>query len=76
MSAPFSRHRPLGVGTASVSSARVFAEVAPQREWLQVRSPHFSVMGDAGGRELRQVAERMEQLHELLAMLRNRGEVP
>ena len=41
----------------------------PQRKWLEVRSPHFRVMGDAAERDLRQVAERMEQLHALLTML-------
>ena len=27
-----------------------WADVVPQRKWLQVRSPHFTVMGEAGAR--------------------------
>ena len=46
-----------------------WADVVPQRKWLQVRSPHFTVMGEAGPRDLRLVAERMEQLHAALAQM-------
>ena len=45
------------------------ADVTPQRKWLELRSPNFRVMGDAGERDLRRVAERMEQLHALVGML-------
>jgi len=46
-----------------------WADVVPQKKWLQVRSPHFTVMGDVAVRELRRVAERMEQLHAALGQL-------
>ena len=46
-----------------------WADVVPQRKWLQVRSPHFTVMGEAGARDLRLVAERMEQLHAALGQM-------
>lgn len=45
------------------------ADVVPQRKWLQVRSPNFTVMGEASARDLRLVAERMEQLHAALAQM-------
>ncbi len=35
-------------------------------KWLRLRSPHFVVIGDAGERELRQVAERVEGFREAL----------
>ena len=46
-----------------------WADVVPQRKWLQVRSPRFTVMGEAGARDLRLVAERMEQLHAALGQM-------
>ncbi len=45
------------------------ADVPPQRDWRQIQSAHFRVMGDVNTRALRQVAARMERLHELLTML-------
>ncbi|HUU34292.1 MAG TPA: DUF1570 domain-containing protein [Vicinamibacterales bacterium] len=45
------------------------ADVAPQRDWRQIQSAHFRVMGAVSPRALRQVAGRMEQLHELLTTL-------
>jgi tetratricopeptide (TPR) repeat protein len=50
-------------------SGSAWADVVPQRKWLQVRSPHFTVMGEAGARDLRLVAERMEQLHAALGQM-------
>ncbi len=52
----------LGLGP----SAAAAPDVAPQRDWRQIQSAHFRVMGDVSPRVLRQVAGRMEQLHELL----------
>ena len=45
------------------------ADVVPQRKWLEVRSPNFRVMGEVGAGTLRQVAERMEQLHAVLSQI-------
>ena len=50
-------------------SGHASADVVPQRKWLQVRSPHFTVMGEAGARDLRLVAERMELLHAALGQM-------
>lgn len=44
------------------------ADVTPQRNWRQIQSAHFRVVGDVSPRVLRQVAGRMEQLHELLTV--------
>ena len=44
----------------------------PLREWERVQSPHFIVVGDVSGNELRRVAEQMEQFHELLGLLLDR----
>ncbi|MEZ5286443.1 MAG: DUF1570 domain-containing protein [Vicinamibacterales bacterium] len=49
--------------------------VPEHRAWLEVRSPNFIVMGDAGAGRLRDVAERMEQLHATLQMMATRGEI-
>jgi len=52
---------------AVIGDAR--ADVIPQKKWLQVRSPHFTVMGEASARDLRNVATRMEQLHAVLGQV-------
>ena len=55
----------LSVGAGAVA----WADVAPQRGWQQVHSPHFRVMGDVNPRALREVAARLERLHALLDVL-------
>ena len=45
----------------------------PLREWECVQSPHFTVVGDVSARELRRVAEQMEQFHELLGLVLERA---
>lgn len=50
-------------------SGNTAADVVPQRKWLQVRSPNFTVMGEAGAGDLRRVAERMEQLHAVMGQI-------
>lgn len=59
----------LGVSLAAA------ADVVPQRKWLQVRSPNFTVMGEAGAGDLRRVAERMEQLHAVLGQIARTSEL-
>jgi Flp pilus assembly protein TadD len=56
-------------------SGSASADVVPQRKWLQVRSPHFTVMGEASARDLRLVAERMEQLHAALGQMTRSSQV-
>jgi tetratricopeptide (TPR) repeat protein len=51
------------------ASGSTGADVVPQRKWLQVRSPNFTVMGEASARDLKLVAERMEQLHAALGQM-------
>jgi hypothetical protein len=53
----------------AVAADRAAADVTPQRRWQQIQAPHFRVIGDAAERDLRRVAERMEQLHALVGML-------
>ena len=47
----------------------------PLREWERVQSPHFTVVGDVSARELRRVAEQMEQFHELLGLVLERRDL-
>jgi len=35
-------------------------------DWLTLQTPHFNVIGDAGQRDLREVALRLEQFREVL----------
>lgn len=60
---------------ASAGAAPARAQVVPQRNWQRIDSPNFTVVGEVGARELRQVAERMEQLHELLTALMGRQDL-
>lgn len=61
---------------ALVPAVASVADVVPQRKWLRIDTPHFRVIGDAGPGALRQVAERMEQLHTLLGVLTTADERP
>ncbi len=47
----------------------------PLREWEKVQSPHFTVVGDVSARELRRVAEQMEQFRELLGLVLERRDL-
>ena len=49
----------LAITTASPVSTTAPADVDPQRKWLEIKTPNFIVVGDAGARQLRQVVERM-----------------
>jgi len=43
--------------------------VAPQKNWLQLTTPNFRVIGGAGEGALRRVASRLEQFREALGLL-------
>jgi tetratricopeptide (TPR) repeat protein len=43
--------------------------VQPQKNWLQLRSPNFTVVGDAGAGDIRRVAERLERFRDALGSL-------
>jgi tetratricopeptide (TPR) repeat protein len=62
----------LAITTASPVSTAADADVDPQRKWLEIKTPNFTVVGDAGARQLRQVAARMEQLHAVLTTITER----
>lgn len=57
------------VAAIALAPMAAAADVPVQRRWQQIQTVHFRVVGDAGERELRTVAQRLEQLHELLSML-------
>ncbi len=44
-------------------------------QWLEVRSPHFSVVTDAGEKRGREVAMRFEQMRAVFALLMAKGNV-
>ena len=62
------------IGSTSNTSAQRGSAV-PLREWERVQSPHFTVVGDVSARELRRVAEQMEQFHELLGLVLERRDL-
>jgi len=43
--------------------------VQPQKNWLRLRSPNFTVLGDAGAGDIRRVAERLERFRDALGSL-------
>lgn len=43
--------------------------VAPQKNWRQLATPNFRVIGNAGERDLRRVAGRLEQFREAIGIL-------
>jgi len=57
------------VVTAVVTLSAAGIEVRPRKGWLQLQSPNFLLIGDVGGRDLRQVAERLEQFREALGIM-------
>lgn len=54
----------LGLATPAAAG-----EVKPQKKWLAMRTPGFSLLGDVGERDLRRVAQRLEQFREALGIL-------
>lgn len=50
------------------------AAVVPQRNWRQIQTVHFRVLGDVSPRALRQVGERLERLHAVLSMFAGRDD--
>ena len=62
------------IGSSSNTSAQR-GNAVPLREWERVQSPHFTVVGDVSARELRRVAEQMEQFHELLGLVLERRDL-
>jgi TPR repeat protein len=50
------------VAVAGLTLAGAGGAVAAERPWVEVRSPHFQVLSDAGDRSARDVALRFEQI--------------
>src|SRR5580693_10512971 len=46
-----------------------------QPEWIEIRSPHFSVISDAGDRRARDVAARFEQMRAVFGSLMTQANV-
>jgi tetratricopeptide (TPR) repeat protein len=59
----------LCLSLAAGSIASLDAEVRPRAGWLRLHSPNFVLLGDVGARDLRQVAERLEQFREAFGIL-------
>jgi tetratricopeptide (TPR) repeat protein len=45
------------------------AQPALARSWSRLDTPHFIVIGNAGGRQLRQVAERLEEFRQVFSQM-------
>jgi len=52
--------------------ARSLCEVATKETWLRVQTKNFTLIGNAGERELRKIALRLEQFREAVAVLLDR----
>jgi len=50
-------------------TADAAADVRPRPGWLRMQSPNFLLVGDVSARDLRQVAERLEQFRDALGIL-------
>ncbi len=63
---------------AAVCAAALLAPSRVAGQWVEVRSPHFSVVTDAGERRGREVALRFEQMRSIFGtlILRNKVNIP
>src|SRR5215212_10578861 len=59
----------LGCLLATASFAGAAPAVERQKNWLTLRSPNFTVLGDAGAGDIRRVAERLEGFRDALGAL-------
>ena len=50
-------------------TANAAPDVRPRSGWLRMQSPNFLLVGDVSARDLRQVAERLEQFRDALGIL-------
>jgi tetratricopeptide (TPR) repeat protein len=73
----FAVHRPVGrwlrLGLALAcllaGAADARADINSQKGWKQLQTPNFEILGNAGDRDLRMVAERLEMFREAMAAL-------
>jgi tetratricopeptide (TPR) repeat protein len=68
----------LGLALACLSATATVAgaDVAPQKGWKQLQTPNFEILGNAGDRDLRMVAERLEMFREAMGALFANVSVP
>lgn len=59
----------LGVTAVLSGTANAAPDVRPRSGWLRMQSPNFLLVGDVSARDLRQVAERLEQFRDALGIL-------
>jgi tetratricopeptide (TPR) repeat protein len=59
----------LGWLFATVAFAGPAPAVTRQRNWVGLRSPNFTVLGDAGAGDIRRVAMRLEEFRDALSVL-------
>jgi len=57
------------VMAALSGTADAAPDVRPRSGWLRMQSPNFLLVGDVSARDLRQVAERLEQFRDALGIL-------
>ncbi|MBZ5569072.1 MAG: hypothetical protein LAN64_14630 [Acidobacteriia bacterium] len=65
----------LRVGAILLLLGFAFAEVTSAQQWVEVKSPHFSVLTDAGEKRGREVAGRFEQMRAAFGLLFQRMRV-
>ena len=58
-----------GLWTAACCVQAVRADGLPGGKWVEVRSPHFVVVSNAGRRPARKIAEHFEQIRELFTQV-------
>ena len=51
------------------AAAPLSAGVRERKGWLRLQSPNFLLLGDVSARDLRKVAERLEQFREALGVI-------
>ena len=51
------------------AAAPLSADVRERKGWLRLQSPNFLLLGDVSARDLRKVAERLEQFREALGVI-------
>jgi len=53
---------------ASASRSAAGPDIQPRKGWIRLQAPNFLLLGDVSARDLRQVAERLEQFREALGV--------
>lgn len=59
----------LAIAVGLVVVPRATADVAPQKNWKRLQTPNFHLLGNASDGDMRDVAERLEQFRDAMALL-------